>query len=144
MYFKSNKFIMWKILIFFLCRIIHHVLIISCRWTLKVEPIERKNYGIYLQKTDLFFSGHDNNNNNNEMATNCFRRGLSTMENEFTNFNVMAIFFLLHYIKLSRKVSLIFLKRGHRFSATTDQRLFRINSTDIWLNSKIPCVLRVT
>ena len=74
------------------------------------------------KKNDLFFSGHDNNNNNNEMATNCFRRGLSTMENEFTNFNVMAIFFLLHYIKLSRKVSLIFLKRGHRFSATTDQK----------------------
>ena len=60
---------------------------------------EKELWNIFA-KTDLFFSGHDNNNNNNEMATNCFRRGLSTMENEFTNFNVMAIFFLLHYIKL--------------------------------------------
>ena len=34
-------------------------------------------------------------------------------------------------LNFKEKVFLIFLKRGHRFSATTDQRLFRINSTDI-------------
>lgn len=97
-------------------------LIISCRWTLKVEPIERKNYGIYLQKPISFSLDMI-------IIITIMRWPRIALDAGYqqwkTNLRTLMLWqYSSCYIILNfkEKVFLIFLKRGHRFSATTDQK----------------------